>query len=146
MKPVGPKSREALAQVEALEAEAAAAEAELTLLEARQRTLCARLAALRGKSFIPGGGLIEQARLRADALMREELDAEKPIVRWQASWRGTIVEGVISRVTPKRIYLRERGREREVVFTREGQDPTHVYKILDLEEVLRLASKFKAAR
>lgn len=105
----------------------------LAQLDIERRDLANECAAIDG-NYSRTGVLEGLARDLADA-RRREADANRPRVRVMLYGE---CEHVVSRVTPKRIYTREPGSDRETIWTREGLREgrwTQDHRILDMDKI-----------
>lgn len=124
---------QAEAALKALEEEYAALSEEEKRLEARLKEVEARRRQLKG--WNPRDGEIARARNEFEHAKRIEQDAALPRVLVKSGWREDMIQMVLIKVTPKRIYLREIGGVREEIFDRDGK--AYVGQILDVEALLK---------
>lgn len=106
---------------------------EAETIEIRLKEIKIRLSELRNgyRRF----GEIGQSKAKAKRIEGTIKDLQSRLVVWAVTrtWGHTGRQYVVSRVTPKRIYIREVGAEREIYYDHDGSRGTYDGKI-DIEQ------------
>lgn len=129
-------SHEVEAELKAMLEESAALKIEIAELESTLEAKKLRQNQLHGSPWNRSGGEIACKKSELEDAKRYETDSTKPVVVWKVEDRyGDKGERIVSRVTPKRIYIRKRGEAREEIYNRDG---THSYNrtIIDVKATL----------
>ena len=114
------KSSEALKKdLEALEAESKALLEERKAIEIRQDEVRERLIALHGGTFNRSSGEIDALKREIEKAELLEADQLLPSPVWEKHEPTSKSGHVISKVTPKRIYVRDRGSVHEIYYAKE---------------------------
>jgi hypothetical protein len=131
-----------MAELRELQEEAAALKIEIAELESTLAAKKARRDELTGGLWSRNYGLINHKIEEREKSLRWEQDGDKPIVVWNSVDRFESRSHVVSRVTPKRIYVRVFGESRESQYNRDGTPVGGYGRSINVEATLgELASK-----
>lgn len=116
-------SHEVEAELRALRKEAAALKIEIAEIKEAMKEKQTRLEQLTGGVWTKDYTLIDKKKGELESAKRWEADAGKPAIVWLVApslWGNDENEFIVSRVTPKRIYIRKRGDSHETIYNRDG--------------------------
>lgn len=128
---------------------AAEVEAELLELQSKEKSLSLEIAKIKrtleakqkrhreliGSPWDRFGGKILAKNKELEGAKRYEADATKPVVVWKTEDRYNPGEKIVSRVTPKRIYIRKCGESHETIYNRDGT-AQYGSQVIDIEATL----------
>lgn len=139
------KSDELKAKLKNLEDEYASLRAELGRLEKRKKEIDQRMRELY-PVFNPQGGEVSRIKRQVDEALLIEGDEDGFVV--EVSAHRTTLKYVVSRVTPKRIYIREAGKPHETILTRDGdfESSWSSYKVVNKSELVAHADSIGPKR
>lgn len=103
-----------------LQEESAALAVEIAELESTLEAKQKRHRELHGGPWDRYGGKILAKKKELEDAKRYRDDATKPVVVWKVGDAWDKTERIVSRVTPKRIYIRKRGESHETIYNRDG--------------------------
>lgn len=113
-------------------------------LESRLKEIRARKAEIVPTGFRATGGLLDMAARSINVAQRKLADSRKPQLAIRRKYTNGQIAIVVSRVTPKRIYLREAGSEHEQIVVK--ADPFVPYGWdITVEQIEALAKATEAS-
>lgn len=131
------KASEIQQQLEAAITECKQLKNQVSLWQAKIDEAQARIRNLSGGTFSRDQGLIGKLKQRLEEASLLEADESLPTVIWSSPPRGDD-RYVVSRVTPKRIYIRRAGQKQEDIYTKDGKPVAFSYheKQINVEATL----------